>query len=78
MGRNNLRHWSGLGVDLLGGSSGEKDQGEDLMDTVLPMNQQCALVSEWVSGILGCIRKGIASKPRQVVLQRSLLTSITL
>lgn len=66
--RINLRHRYGLGVDVLGSSSGQKDQGEDLLDTMLPMKQQCALVH---SGILGCIRKGIASRLREGLLQRS-------
>ncbi|PKU29049.1 hypothetical protein llap_20647 [Limosa lapponica baueri] len=38
-----------------------------LVDTKLTMNQQCILVANWVSSILGCIRS-IASRVREVIL----------
>ncbi|KAJ7410614.1 hypothetical protein BTVI_53105 [Pitangus sulphuratus] len=51
-------HQYRLGVDLLESSSVEKDLGV-LVDNKLSMSQQCALKT---NGILGCIRKSIASR----------------
>ena len=32
------------------------------------MNQQCALVAEKTNGVLGCIKKRVASRSREVIL----------
>ena len=32
------------------------------------MNQQCAVVDKKTNGILGCIQKSVAGRPRQVIL----------
>ncbi|GAB0181807.1 mitochondrial enolase superfamily member 1 [Grus japonensis] len=60
-------HQYRLVVDLLGSSSAEKDLGV-LVDNKLSMSQQCALVAKKASGILGCIKKSVASRSREVIL----------
>ncbi|TRZ26842.1 hypothetical protein HGM15179_000312 [Zosterops borbonicus] len=65
--KNNPRHQHGLGTDLLGSSSAEEDLGV-LVDNRLSMSQQWVLVAKKAKGILGCIRKSIASKLRKVIL----------
>ena len=49
-----MTHWRGaLGV---------------LEDNMLAMSQQCVLVAKKATGILGCIQKSMASRPREVIL----------
>jgi len=67
LGRNNPMHQYGLGVDLLESSSAERDLGV-LVDDRLTLSQQCALVAKKASGILGCIRRSVASRSREVLL----------
>ncbi|KAJ7407692.1 hypothetical protein WISP_125184 [Willisornis vidua] len=63
--------WEGhqyrLEADLMKSSSVEKDL-DVLVDNKLPMNQQCALVARKARGTLGCIRKCIANRSREVIL----------
>ena len=57
-----------LGADLLERSSAGKDLGV-LVSNTLAMSQQCALVvAKKASGILGCIKKSVASRLRDVIL----------
>jgi len=67
LGRNNLVHQYRLGVDQLESSSAERDPGV-LVDDRLTMSQQCALVAKKTNGILGCIKKSVASRLRDVLL----------
>ncbi|KFR10765.1 hypothetical protein N306_15064, partial [Opisthocomus hoazin] len=67
LGRNNLMHQYRLGTDLLESSSAERDLGV-LVDDRLTMSQQCALGAKKANGILGCIKKSVASRTREVLL----------
>ncbi|GAB0206092.1 mitochondrial enolase superfamily member 1 [Grus japonensis] len=67
LGRNNPKHQYRLGVDLLGSSTVEKDLGV-LVDNKLSMSQQCALVAKKAHGVLGSIKKSVASRSREVLL----------
>ncbi|GAB0189156.1 mitochondrial enolase superfamily member 1 [Grus japonensis] len=65
--RNNPKHQYRLGADLLGSSSVKKDLGV-LLDNKLSMSKQCALVAKKANGILGCIKRSVASRSREVIL----------
>jgi len=66
LGRNNPMHQYRLGADLLESSSAERNLGV-LVDK-LTISQQCALVAKKANGILGCIKKSVASRTREVLL----------
>ncbi|PKU47414.1 hypothetical protein llap_2316 [Limosa lapponica baueri] len=56
-----------LGADLLKSSSVEKDLGV-LVYNRMTMSQQCALVAKKANGILGFIKKSVASWLMEVIL----------
>jgi len=60
-------HQYSLGADLLESSSVKTDLGV-LVDDGLTMSQQCALVVKKTNGILGCIKRSVASRLRKVLL----------
>jgi len=62
LGKNNPMHQYRLGADLL-----ERDLGI-LVDDSLTMSQQCALVAKKANGILGYIKKSVASRSREIFL----------
>ncbi|KAJ7402847.1 hypothetical protein BTVI_82613 [Pitangus sulphuratus] len=62
--RNNPKYQHRFGADLLQRSSSEIDL-RVLVGDKLTMSQQCDLVAE---GILGCTRKSVASRSREVIL----------
>jgi len=55
------------GEDLLECSPVKRDLGV-LVDDRLTMSQQCALVAKKANGILGCIRRSVASRLGEVLL----------
>ncbi|PKU48619.1 hypothetical protein llap_1071 [Limosa lapponica baueri] len=67
LGRNISTHWYRLGADLLQSNSVERDLGV-LVDNRMTMSQQCALVAKKANGILGCIKKSVASRSTEVIL----------
>jgi len=67
LGRNDPVHQYRLGADLLESSSAERDVSV-LGDDRLTMSQQCALVAKKANGILGYIKKSVASRTREVLL----------
>jgi len=60
-------HGYRLRVDLLEISSVESDLGV-VVDDKLTISQQCALAAKKADGILGCIKKSVASRTREVLL----------
>jgi len=60
-------HQYRLRADLLESSSVERDF-RVLVDDKLTMSQQCALVAKKANGILGCIKRSVASRSREVLL----------
>lgn len=65
LGRTNLMHQYRFEIDLLEGSSMEKDLGV-LLNNRLTMSQQCDLVTKQTSGILGSMNSA-ASRSKEVL-----------
>ena len=60
-------HRCRLWADLLERSSAEKDLSV-LVGNRMAMSQQCALVAKKVNSILGCIKKSVPCRSREVIL----------